>query len=85
MSPQSLAILDVMRPISGKYNEFVFPSDRSLKKPTNAQTVNMALKRMGFEKQLVAHGLRSIASTTLNKQGFDGDIIEAALAYVSDS
>jgi integrase len=78
-------MLDVMRPISGKYIEFVFPSDRSLKKPTNAQTANMALKRMGFEKKLVAHGLRSIVSTTLNEQGFDGDIIEAALAYVSDS
>lgn len=85
LSPQSLAILDVMRPISGKYSEFVFPSDRSLRKPTNAQTANMALKRMGFEKQLVAHGLRALASTTLNEQGFDPDIIEAALAHVGDN
>ena len=36
---------------------------------------------MGFDKQLVAHGLRSIASTTLNEEGFDPDIIEAALAH----
>ena len=41
----------------------------------------MALKRMGLENQLVAHGLRSIASTTLNEEGFDPDIIEAALAH----
>lgn len=85
LSPQSLAILEVMRPISGKYSEFVFPSDRSLKKPTNAQTGNTALKRMGFENQLVAHGLRALASTTLNEQGFDADIIEAALAHVSNN
>jgi integrase len=85
LSPQSLAILDVMRPISGKYSEFVFPSDRSLRKPTNAQTANTALKRMGFKDRLVAHGLRSLASTTLNEQGFDGDIIEAALAHVGDN
>ncbi len=37
---------------------------------------------MGFDKRLVAHGLRSLASTTLNEQGFDADVIEAALAHV---
>jgi integrase len=30
---------------------------------------------------LVAHGLRSIASTTLNEEGFNADVIEAALAH----
>lgn len=85
LSPQSLAILEVMHPISGKHSEFVFPSDRSLRKPTNSQTGNTALKRMGFEKQLVAHGLRALASTTLNEQGFDADIIEAALAHSGDN
>ena len=40
---------------------------------------------MGFDKQLVAHGLRALASTTLNEQGFDADIIEAALAHVGDN
>ena len=43
----------------------------------------MALKRMGFANKLVAHGLRALASTTLNEQGFDPDIIEAALAHTS--
>ena len=37
---------------------------------------------MGFKGELVAHGLRSLASTTLNAQGFDPDVIEAALAHV---
>ena len=41
----------------------------------------MALKRMGFNKLLVAHGLRALASTTLNEQGFDPDVIESALAH----
>ena len=36
---------------------------------------------MGFDKQLVAHGLRSIASTALNEEGFDPDIIESTLAH----
>jgi integrase len=84
LSAQALALLDVMRPISEK-SDFIFPSDRNLRTHTNAQTANMALKRMGFEKQLVAHGLRALASTTLNEQGFDPDIIEAALAHVGDN
>jgi len=37
---------------------------------------------MGFEGELVSHGLRALASTTLNEQGFDPDVIKAALAHV---
>lgn len=80
LTEQSLEILASMKPISGK-SEFVFPSDRDLKKHTHPSTANMALKRMGFHGELVAHGLRSIASTTLNEEGFDPDLIESALAH----
>jgi len=48
----------------------------------NSQTANMALKRMGFKDILVAHGMRSIASTVLNEKGFQPDVIEAALAHI---
>ncbi|MCK6265370.1 tyrosine-type recombinase/integrase [Vibrio sp. ZSDE26] len=81
LTPQMIAILESMKPISG-HREFVFPADRDPKQPTNSQTANAALKRMGFAGRLVSHGLRSIASTTLNEQGFDSDLIEAALAHV---
>lgn len=81
LSPQTLALLEVMKPISS-HLEYVFPADRDQKNHTNAQTANTALKRMGFAGLLVAHGLRSLASTTLNEQGFDHDVIEVALAHV---
>lgn len=81
LSKQAISLLEQMQPISG-HLEFVFPSDRNPKTHTNPQTANTALKRMGFDKQLVAHGFRSLASTTLNEEGFDPDIIEAALAHV---
>ncbi|MFT4585384.1 MAG: integrase [Limisphaerales bacterium] len=81
LTDQCLTLLELMRPISGK-SAFVFPSDRDPRKHANPATANMALKRMGFEKQLVAHGLRSLASTTLNEQGFDADVIEAALSHI---
>lgn len=81
LTTQMIALLDVMRPISGGF-QYVFPSHRDPKKHTNTQTANMALKRMGFKGELVSHGLRALASTTLNEQGFDADVIEACLAHV---
>ncbi len=81
LTKQALKLLEVMRPISG-HREYVFPSDRNPKTHANPYSANVAIKRMGFHKKLVAHGLRSIASTALNEHGFDPDIIESALAHV---
>ena len=81
LSPQALKILEVMKPISA-HREHVFPSRNDPKRPMNSQTANAALKRIGYGGKLVAHGLRSIASTALNEQEFNSDVIEAALAQV---
>jgi len=81
LTEQALALLQILKPFNG-HREYIFPADRKPSEPSNPQTANMALKRMGFKGRLVAHGMRSIASTTLNEQGFDADIIEAALAHV---
>ncbi len=81
LSPQALALLEVVRPLSGN-REHIFPGDRNPRSHTHAQTANMAIKRMTLPGKLVAHGLRSLASTTLNEQGFNADVIEAALAHV---
>ncbi|ELM3659578.1 integrase domain-containing protein [Edwardsiella piscicida] len=80
LSPQALDILEVMKPIS-IHREHVFPSRNDPKQAMNSQTANAALKRIGFGGKLVAHGLRSIASTAMNEAGFSPDIIEAALAH----
>jgi integrase len=80
LSPQALEILELMKPISS-HREHVFPSRNDPKQPMNSQTANAALKRIGYGGKLVAHGLRSIASTALNEQGFNADVIEAALAH----
>ncbi|WP_341508587.1 integrase domain-containing protein [Photobacterium damselae subsp. damselae] len=76
-----LGILTVAKSLSAR-SEYVFPAERNLMAPYNSQTVNMALKRMGFRSRLVSHGMRSLASTALNEQGFNRDWIEAALAHV---
>jgi integrase len=84
LTDQALELLEIMRPISGN-REYVFPADREPRKPANKATANVAIKRMGYHGKLVAHGLRSIASTALNDQGFDPDVIEAALAHTGDN
>lgn len=81
LSTQAISILEIMKPITGN-REHVFSSTKNPRKPMNSSTANAALKRMGFKGVLVSHGLRSLASTTLNEQGFDGDVIEACLAHI---
>ncbi|AEG11679.1 integrase family protein [Shewanella baltica OS183] len=81
LTEHMIAILEAIKPISG-HCEFVFPSSKDPKKHTDSETINKALGRMGFKGRTTAHGLRSLASTTLNEQGFDADVIEAALAHV---
>ncbi|HAV1391304.1 TPA: tyrosine-type recombinase/integrase [Enterobacter hormaechei subsp. steigerwaltii] len=80
LSPQALEILEVMKPISA-HREHIFPSRNNPKQAMNSQTANAALKRIGYGGKLVAHGLRSIASTAMNEAGFNADVIEAALAH----
>jgi integrase len=81
LSPQALALLEVMRPISG-HREYVFTSQRDPLRHANQGSPNVALKRMGFKDMLTAHGMRALASTTLNEEAFDYDIIEMALAHI---
>jgi len=80
LSPQALEVLEIMKPISA-HREYVFPSRNDPKKSMNSQSANAALKRIGFGSKLVAHGLRSIASTAMNEGSFNSDVIEAALAH----
>ncbi|MGP2445646.1 integrase domain-containing protein [Pantoea ananatis] len=80
LSNQALNLLEIIKPISFN-RKYIFPSRNDPKKPMNSQTANAALKRIGYGGRLVAHGLRSIASTALNENGFNPDVIEAALAH----
>lgn len=81
LTPQALQILETMRVFSGN-REHVFPSVKHPREHANSETANVAIKRMGYKGRLVSHGLRALASTTLNEQGFDPEIIEVALAHI---
>ncbi|WP_420883038.1 tyrosine-type recombinase/integrase [Vibrio algivorus] len=73
-----------MKAINGHgRSEFIFASYKDVTRHCCSETANMAIKRMGFKGVLVSHGLRALASTTLNEEPqFNGDLVEAALAHV---
>ncbi|MBH0017430.1 integrase domain-containing protein [Pseudoalteromonas sp. NGC95] len=81
LTPQLLSLLEYMKPITG-HREFIFPAYRNPRNHLSRETLGAALRRMGLQGKQTAHGLRALASTTLNEQGFDSDLIEAALAHV---
>ncbi|HCL5348485.1 TPA: tyrosine-type recombinase/integrase [Salmonella enterica subsp. salamae serovar [1],40:z35:e,n,x,z15] len=81
LSYQALAVLEEMKKISAG-REHVFLGYKDPKQPMCSQTANVALKRMGFKGVLVSHGMRAIFSTAANEEGFEPDVIEAALAHV---
>jgi integrase len=81
LSRQAVAVLRELHPLTGSC-EFVFPSLLSLDRPMSNNTVNTALRRLGYtNEQMTGHGFRSMASTLLNEQGFPPDVIELQLAH----
>ena len=85
LTPATLAILEQMKPLSG-HHEYVFPSERNEKSHASTYTVNAAIKRsLGYKGKLVAHGLRSVASTALHEKGYDSLLVEACLAHADEN
>ena len=82
LSTQALAILDRAQAISAG-QQFVFSSLYPGKRPMSENTINAALRRLGFTRdEMTAHGFRSMASTLLNESGkWSPDAIEKALAH----
>jgi len=81
LSTQAVAILREIHEITGRGN-YVFPGARSSDRPMSENTVNAALRRLGYGKDdMTGHGFRSMASTLLNEQGWNRDAIERQLAH----
>jgi integrase len=81
LASQAVAILRDLQPLTGT-GRYVFPGARSHKRAMSENTVNAALRRMGFDKgTMTGHGFRSMASTLLNEQGWNRDAIERQLAH----
>lgn len=81
LASQALTILQDLAPVTGP-NGYVFPGMRDSNRPMSNNAVTAALRRMGYTgDEMTWHGFRSLASTTLNEQGFPPDVIELQLAH----
>ncbi|BCG64954.1 MAG: hypothetical protein methR_P2748 [Methyloprofundus sp.] len=81
LSNQVLLILSELQPLTGA-GKYLFPSIRSTTRPMSENTINGALRRLGYTKdEMTGHGFRSIASTLLNEMGWKPDVIERQLAH----
>ncbi|HXG70374.1 MAG TPA: site-specific integrase, partial [Gemmatimonadaceae bacterium] len=82
LSSQAVAILRALHPLTGG-GRYVFPSIRSDKRPMSDNTLNAALRRLGYDHdEMTSHGFRSTASTRLNELGWRPDLVEKQLAHV---
>jgi integrase len=81
LSRQAVAILSELKPLTGR-GRYVFPGARTSMRPMSENTVNAALRRLGYSKDdMTGHGFRAMASTRLNELGFSPDVIERQLAH----
>jgi len=85
LAPQAVAILRQLRDITG-HGKLAFPSVRSLQRPISDNTLNAALRRLGYSQdEATAHGFRATASSLLNESGlWHPDAIERQLAHEDD-
>ena len=81
LSEQAVTILKQMEPFSG-HLEYVFPNQRNRQRHASADSANKALTDAGLKDRQTAHGMRTMASSSLNEAQFNSDVIEAALYHL---
>ncbi len=85
LSSQAVAILRDLYPLTGA-GRYVFPGIRSASRPMSENTVNAALRRLGYgTDEMTGHGFRSMAASRLNEMGWNADAIERQLAHAESN
>jgi integrase len=87
--PLSRQALDIIAGIEtdAALSPYLFPSLRSVRRPMSENTINAALRRMGYaQDEMTGHGFRAMASTLLNEMGkWNPDAIERQLAHAENN
>jgi integrase len=85
LSTQAVAILRDLFPFTGA-GRYIFPGLRSASRPMSENTVNAALRRLGYgTDDMTGHGFRSMAASRLNEMGWNADAIERQLAHAESN
>ena len=82
LASQAVRILEDLKPVTSR-SDFVFPGVRSAKRPMSENTINAALRYLGYDGDVITgHGFRAMARTVLDEVlGFRPDYIEHQLAH----
>lgn len=83
LSRQALGLLGQIHVLSGSY-ELVFPGDHYHYKPMSENTINKALRRMGYDtkSELCGHGFRAMACSALVESGlWSRDAVERQMSH----
>lgn len=81
LSVQASNVLADLQPLTGT-GRYLFPGLRTPTRPMSENTINAALRRLGYSKEeMTGHGFRSMASTLLHEQGWNHKVIERQLAH----
>ena len=83
LAPQALAIIEELRPLTS-HGQYCFPGLQSPTRPMSENTINAALRRLGYDTQSEqsAHGFRSSFSTMAHGSGlFRAEVVEVQLAH----
>jgi len=90
--PLTLQLLEVLNEaalLSKDRSDYVFPSPTSSVRMMSENTLNMAIKRMGFKGRMTSHGFRHTASTLLHDNmhvhKIASDAIELQMVHKDDS
>ena len=86
LAPQTIAVLKELHAITG-HRALLFPGVRSTERAMSENTINAALRRLGYGKDdMTGHGFRAAASSLLNECGkWNPDAIEAQLAHIESN
>ncbi|MGA4532265.1 tyrosine-type recombinase/integrase [Ectopseudomonas chengduensis] len=77
---QAVAILRQLQELTGGY-ALLFPGQQNAERPMSENTINKALRLMGYEGRQTGHGFRHLLSTELNGRGYNRDWVERQLAH----
>jgi integrase len=85
LSRQVLELLEYLKQFAARTgcSPFIFPGTGPKTSSMDRCTIRQALRIMGYtNEQMCAHGFRTLASTNLNEQGWNRDVIELSLSHV---
>lgn len=85
LSRQAVVIVRQLLEARRPRQHYLLPYRDDIKQRTSEDTLNSALRRMGYESQLTGHGIRATLSTVLSELGYRKEWIEVQLSLADSN